>query len=75
MEGTINLDQVVMFDPVMLEDIEAGKLARSEQLVLSSVDGVRTVGEVIRASTVGSFDALKIIYQYVLSRVLRVWSG
>jgi CheY-like chemotaxis protein len=71
MEGTINFDQVVVVDQVMLDGVGSGKLTRSEQLVLGAVDGARTVNEVVKESAVGSFDALKIIYQFLQSRVLR----
>jgi DNA-binding response OmpR family regulator len=71
MEGTINFDQVVVVDQVMLDDVGSGKLTRSEQLVLGAVDGARTVNEVVKESAVGSFDAIKIIYQFLQSRVLR----
>jgi DNA-binding response OmpR family regulator len=71
MEGTINFDQVVVIDQVMLDDVGSGKLTRIEQLVLGAVDGARTVNEVVKESAVGSFDAIKIIYQFLQSRVLR----
>ncbi|MCK6590414.1 MAG: response regulator [Polyangiaceae bacterium] len=71
MEGSINFDQVMVVDQAMLEDVGSGKLTRSEQLVLGAVDGARTVAEVVRESAVGSFDALKIIFQFLQSRVLR----
>ncbi|HZF50017.1 MAG TPA: response regulator [Polyangiaceae bacterium] len=71
MEGTLNFDQVVVVDQVMLDGVGSGKLTRSEQLVLGAVDGARTVNEVVKESAVGSFDALKIIYQFLQSRVLR----
>lgn len=71
MEGTINFDQVVVIDQMMLDGIGSGKLTRSEQLVLGAVDGTRTVNEVVKESAVGSFDAIKIIYQFLQSRVLR----
>ena len=71
MEGTLNFDQVVVVDQVMLDGVGSGKLTRSAQLVLGAVDGARTVNEVVKESAVGSFDALKIIYQFLQSRVLR----
>lgn len=71
MEGTINFDQVIVVDQVVLDDVGSEKLTRSEQLVLGAVDGARTVNEVVKESAVGSFDAIKIIYQFLQSRVLR----
>lgn len=71
MEGTVHLDQVVMLDPSMLETAGPAELSRGEQLVLGAVDGTRTVAEVVRDSAVGTFDAVKIVYQFLQSRVLR----
>ena len=71
MEGTINFDQVVIVDQVSVDSVGSSNLTRTEQLVLGSVDGARTVSEVIKESSVGSFDAIKIIYQFLQSRVLR----
>jgi hypothetical protein len=39
--------------------------------VLDAVNGQRTVSEVVKESTVGSFDAVKVIYLFLQSRVLR----
>ncbi|TKD13026.1 DUF4388 domain-containing protein [Polyangium fumosum] len=71
MEGTIHFDQVPVIDPFALEGLSPGQLARPERLVLDAVNGQRTVSEVVKESTVGSFDAVKIIYQFLQSRVLR----
>ncbi|WP_437287318.1 DUF4388 domain-containing protein [Sorangium sp. So ce406] len=71
MEGTINFDQVVVVDQVALDGVGWGKLTRIEELVLGAVNGSRTVNEVIKESAVGSFDAIKTIYQFLQSRVLR----
>ena len=70
MEGTINFDQVVVVDQVAIDAIGREKLTRIEKLVLGAVDGSRTVNEVIKESAVGSFDAIKVIYQFLHSRVL-----
>lgn len=71
MEGTINFDQVVVVDQVALDGVGLDKLTRIEELVLGAVNGSRTVNEVIKESAVGSFDAIKTIYQFLQSRVLR----
>ncbi|MDC3980721.1 DUF4388 domain-containing protein [Polyangium jinanense] len=71
MEGTIHFDQVLVIDQFALEGLSPGQLARPERLVLDAVNGQRTVSEVVKESTVGSFDAVKIIYQFLQSRVLR----
>lgn len=71
MESTINFDQIVMVDPVALEALGESKLTRVDRMVLDAVDGARTVSQVIKESSVGSFDAIKIVYQFLQSRVLR----
>jgi len=40
--------------------------------VLDAVDGQRTVREIIQHTAVSSFDAVKIIYLFLQSMVLRV---
>jgi CheY-like chemotaxis protein len=75
MEGTINFDQVVIVDQMALDSVGLDQLTRTDQLVLSAVNGMRTVNEVIKESAVSSFDAIKAIYQFLQSRVLRPRSG
>ncbi len=70
MEGTIHFDQIVYVDAPALESI-GEKLTRTDRLVLDAVDGARTVNDVIKESAVSSFDAIKAIYQFLQSRVLR----
>jgi len=71
MESTIHFDQVVYTDPLALESVGDEKLTRTDRMVLEAVNGTRTVSEVIKESAVGSFDAIKAIYQLLQSRVLR----
>ncbi len=71
MEGTINFDQVIVLDPFALESVSPQKLTRIDKLVLGAVDGTRTVNEIIKESAVSSFDAIKCVYQFLQSRVLR----
>ncbi|AKT36476.1 DUF4388 domain-containing protein [Chondromyces crocatus] len=71
MEGTILWDSVVVVDQMAREALGSEKLTRAEQLVLAAVNGTRTVSEVIKESSAGSFDAVKVIYQFLQSRLLR----
>lgn len=71
MEGTINFDQVVFVDQNAIESLGEDKLTRTDKLVLGSINGTRTVNEVIKESAVSSFDAIKAIYQFLQSRVIR----
>ena len=71
MEGTINFDQVIVIDQYALDSLNSEKLTRIDKLVIGAVDGTRTVNEIIKESAVGSFDAIKAVYQFMQSRVLR----
>jgi CheY-like chemotaxis protein len=71
MESTIHFDQIVYVDPNALGAIGDDKLTRTDKLVLAAIDGGRTVNEVIKESAVGSFDAIKAVYQFLQSRVIR----
>jgi CheY-like chemotaxis protein len=71
METTINFDQILYVDANALAALGDGKLTRTDKLVLDAIDGARSVNEVIKESAVGSFDAIKAVYQFLQSRVLR----
>jgi DNA-binding response OmpR family regulator len=71
MEGTINFDQVVLLDQMVLDSVNPEKLTRIDKLVLGAVNGTSTVNEIIKESAVSSFDAIKALYQFLQSRVLR----
>lgn len=72
MENSINFDQVPVVDPLALQNLSPDELKRTEKLVLDAVDGQRTVREIIQHTAVSSFDAVKIIYLFLQSMVLRV---
>lgn len=71
MEGTIHFDQIIVIDQFALDSLDPSKLTRVDKLVIGAVDGARTVNEIIKESAVGSFDAIKAVYQFMQSRVLR----
>lgn len=71
MESTIQFDQVVVVDRVALEAVGEGQLTAAERRVLEACDGKRTVSEIVAETALGSFDAVKVIYQFLKSRVLR----
>jgi len=70
-EGSIHFDEVLLRDQVALDGLGAQKLTRQEQLVLDAIDGQRSVREIIGNADVGSFDACKILYQFLQSRLVR----
>ncbi len=71
MESTIDFDQVLNIDQAAVEALGPDKLNRVEQRVLAAINGERTVSEIIHESAVGSFDAIKSLYQLIQSRVVR----
>ncbi len=71
MESTIHFDQIVYVDANALGALGEDRLTRTDKLVLAAIDGGRTVNEVIKESAVGSFDAIKAVYQFLQSRVIR----
>src|SRR5262245_9907135 len=70
-EESIHFDEVLLRDQVALDALGSEKLTRQEQLVLDAIDGQRTVREIIGNVDVGSFDACKILYQFLQSRLVR----
>ena len=71
METTINFDQILYLDENQLAALGNGRLTRIDKLVIGAIDGTRSVNEVIKESAVGSFDAIKAVYQFLQSRVVR----
>ena len=70
-EESIHFDEVLLRDQVAVDALGSEKLTRQEQHVLDAIDGQRTVREIISSVVVGSFDACKILYQFLQSRLVR----
>lgn len=70
MEGTIVWDQVVVVDEAAHKLVTL-QLTRSEKCVLDAVDGKRTITQIVSDVEIGRFEALKIVYQFLSSRVLK----
>jgi hypothetical protein len=70
-EESIHFDEVLLRDQVALDALGSEKLTRQELLVLDAIDGQRTVREIIGNVDVSSFDACKILYQFLQSRLVR----
>jgi hypothetical protein len=64
-------DEVLRTDGEALAAIELERLSREERAVLASVDGARTVREVVEHTRMSSFEASKILFQLLTSRLLR----
>jgi len=72
LERTIgSFDAVLLRDDIALASIDMGTLPARERAVLDGVDGERTVRGVIAASHMSSFDACRILVQFLEARVLR----
>jgi hypothetical protein len=66
-----SFESVLQRDPMAIEALGVERLSRAEKLVLDSIDGERTIREVILASHMSSFDACRILTQLLEARVVR----
>lgn len=69
--GLGSFESVLLEDPAAIESIDVDRLAMAEQRLLGMVDGERTVREIIEQSHMSSFDACKILFQLLESRLVR----
>jgi hypothetical protein len=70
-EESIDFEEVILRDSAALDRLGLTRLGRLERLVLDAVDGERTVRQVVQSSNVSSFEACKIVYQFLQSRLVR----
>lgn len=66
-----SFDEVLVPDPVALAALGQGVMTKHERAVLDAIDSVRTLREVVRASHMSSFDACKIVCQFLQARLVR----
>lgn len=72
LERTIgNFDAVLVRDDLALRSLDMGTLPAREKIVLDAVDGERAVRSIIAASHMSSFDACRVLVQFLEARVLR----
>lgn len=72
LERTIgSFDAVLVRDDLALRSIDMGTLPSKEKVVLDGVDGERSVRAIIAASHMSSFDACRVLVQFLEARVLR----
>ena len=72
--GLGSFEAVLVRDPVAIDALprhDDGALSRQERLVLDVIDGERTVREIIAASHMSSFDACRILMQFLEARLVR----
>jgi DNA-binding response OmpR family regulator len=71
-EGSFDFDEVLFPDPVSIQRMgEEANLTRQERLVLESIDGERTIREIVNEMDGSSFELCKILYQFLNSRLVR----
>jgi DNA-binding response OmpR family regulator len=70
-EGSFDFDDVLYPDPAALERAEQSQLTREERNVLSSIDGEKTIRELVNVMPGSSFEVCKILYQLLNSRLVR----
>ncbi len=71
MADTIDFDAILVVDQVALGTLDDSKLGQWERPVLMAIDGKRTAREVMEVSDLASFDAIKVIYGFLQSRIVR----
>lgn len=71
-EGSFDFDEVLFPDPVMIERMgDDSKLTKQEKAVLASIDGERTIREIVDEVEGSAFELCKILYQFLNSRLVR----
>jgi DNA-binding response OmpR family regulator len=70
-----SFDAVLVRDDIALRSIDMGTLPQKEKTVLDAIDGQRTVRAIIAASHMSSFDACRVLVQFLEARVLRRRTG
>jgi CheY-like chemotaxis protein len=72
MADTIDFDAVLLVDHVALGTVDESKIGKTERPVLEAINGERTVRQVMEAvDDLASFDAIKAIYRFIQSRIVR----
>ena len=66
-----SFDAVLIRDDLALRSLDMGTLPAKEKSVLDAIDGERTVRAIIAASHMSSFDACRVLVQFLEARVLR----
>jgi hypothetical protein len=70
-QGLGSFESKLVRDPVAIDALRLDDLARAERVVLEAIDGDRTVREIIAASHMSSFDACRILLQFLEARIVR----
>ncbi|HEY2517415.1 MAG TPA: DUF4388 domain-containing protein [Polyangiaceae bacterium] len=70
-QGLGSFESVLLRDPVAIDTVPLDDLSRPERVVLEAIDGERTVRAIIAASHMSSFDACRILLQFLEARIVR----
>ena len=70
-QGLGSFESKLVRDPVAIDALRLDDLARPERIVLEAIDGDRTVREIIAASHMSSFDACRVLLQFLEARIVR----
>lgn len=71
MEESFDFDGVLLKDDVALDALEPGKLSRRQELILAGIDGESTAREIVDRLEVCPFDAYKVLFELLRSRLVR----
>jgi hypothetical protein len=71
-EGSFDFDETLHRDQVAIDRLaDEDKLTETERAVLETIDGTRTVREIIDRVEASTFDVCKILYQFLNSHLVR----
>mgnify|MGYP000864624746 CR=1 FL=1 len=71
-EGVLgSFEDVLVRDEVAVSQMGAEAIDKTEQAVLSAIDGERTVREIVAATHMSSFDACRVLGQFLQARIVR----
>jgi DNA-binding response OmpR family regulator len=74
-QGLGSFESKLVRDPVAIDALRLDDLARPERIVLEAIDGDRTVRDIIAVSHMSSFDACRILLQFLEARIVRRRQG
>jgi hypothetical protein len=70
-EATLGSFESVLWKDPLAIDAARDRLSRQERVVLDSIDGERTIRDVVAASHMSSFDVCRVLSQLLEARVVR----
>ena len=71
MADTVDFNAVLISDRTALASIDHSKLSHDELALLDAIDGARTARQAIEYSRLATFDAVKAIFGFLQSRLVR----